>query len=120
MVRTSMIVRTQYRIAAVLVIAVVLAGAAGTGFAADAAPATHTVLIDGTRFEPETLTVRAGDTVIWINNDPFPHTATAVAGAFDSESIAPNKSWEYTTKRAGVFPYSCTLHKTMKGTLHVE
>ena len=45
---------------------------------------THTVTIEGTSFQPGQLTVAAGDTVVWINKDPFPHTATSKAGAFDS------------------------------------
>jgi plastocyanin len=32
-------------------------------------PVTHTVIIDGSRFEPETLSVMAGDTVVWVNKD---------------------------------------------------
>ena len=85
-----------------------------------AKPATHTVVIDGTRFDPETLTVRAGDTVVWVNRDPFPHTATSAAGGFDSREIPAGKSWKYKAAKVGVFPYACALHPTMKATLRVE
>jgi plastocyanin len=81
---------------------------------------THTVTIEGTSFQPERLTVAAGDTVVWINKDPFPHTATSKAGAFDSGSIAPEKSWKLTPVKAGEFDYVCTLHPTMKGLLKVK
>ncbi len=47
--------------------------------------AVRTVAIDGTKFDPETVTVKAGDTVVWINKDPFPHTVTSQAGGFDSQ-----------------------------------
>ena len=80
---------------------------------------THEVVIQGLLYVPETLTVRPGDVVVWINKDPFPHTVTA-AGAFDSGSIAAGKSWRFTAKKAGTYPYLCTLHTTMKGTLRVE
>ena len=116
----------HYRIAvarvriAVALVAAVVSLFAGPGFIAGAAPATHTVVIEGTRFEPTTLTIKAGDTVVWINKDPFPHTATAQTGGFDSQSIAPDQSWKYTPGKTGVFPYGCTLHPTMKGTLRVE
>ena len=91
------------------------------GAAADAPkPATHTVTIEGTSFQPAMLTVKAGDSVVWVNKDPFPHTATSEAGRFDSAIIAPDKSWTYTPKRKGKFPYICTLHTTMKATLRVE
>ena len=39
---------------------------------------------------------------------------------FDSGEIAPGKTWKYTAKKPGKFPYVCTLHPTMKGTLVVE
>ena len=82
-------------------------------------PRTHEVVIQGLLYVPETLTVRPGDVVVWVNKDPFPHTVTA-AGAFDSGAIAAGKSWRFTAKKAGTYPYLCTLHTTMKGTLRVE
>ena len=72
------------------------------------------------RFVPHTLTVNAGDSVVWVNRDPFPHTATSEAGRFDSQEIAPDKSWRYTAGVQGEFSYTCTLHPTMKGRLRVK
>jgi plastocyanin len=83
-------------------------------------PVTHTVTIDASRFEPETLSVVAGDTVVWVNKDLVAHTATSKSGAFDSGLIAPGKSWKYRTKRAGDFAYTCTYHPTMNGMLRVK
>ncbi|MDQ2963333.1 MAG: cupredoxin family copper-binding protein [Pseudomonadota bacterium] len=80
---------------------------------------THTVIIEGVKYEPETLAVKRGDTVVWINKDPFPHTVTA-KGAFDSHDIGAGKSWKYTARKAGEYAYVCTLHPNMKGTLMVE
>ena len=80
---------------------------------------THEVVIQGLLFVPETLTVRPGDVVVWINKDPFPHTVTA-AGVFDSGPIATGKSWRFTARKPGTHSYLCTLHTTMKGTLRVE
>lgn len=82
-------------------------------------PVTHTVTIEGLQFIPAVLTVKAGDTIVWVNKDLFPHTATA-AGAFDSKSIADGKSWQYTAASKGDYPYTCTFHPTMKATLRVE
>jgi plastocyanin len=82
-------------------------------------PAIHTVVIDGTNYAPAILTVKRGDTVVWVNKDPFPHTVTA-KGVFDSHNIAASRSWKYTARKAGEFAYICTLHPTMKGTLKVE
>lgn len=103
-----------------LAVALVCQGLLHTGGAIAAGkPATHTVVIEGTKYAPGTLTVKRGDTVVWVNKDPFPHTVTA-KGLFDSRDIAPSRSWKYTTRKAGVFAYICTLHSTMKGTLKVE
>lgn len=92
----------------------------GQALAATAKPATYTVTIDGTHFDPETIAVKVGDTVVWVNKDPFPHTATSQAGRFDSKEIPAGKSWQFKTTKAGVFPYVCTLHPTMKATLNVQ
>jgi plastocyanin len=81
---------------------------------------TYTVAIDGVTFAPATLTVKVGETVVWINKDPFPHTVKSQTGGFDSHDMAPGQSWSYRTTRTGVFPYFCTLHPTMHATLTVE
>ena len=91
------------------------------GAAADAPkPATHTVMMEGTGFQPALLIVKAGDSVVWVNKDPFPHTVTSDDGKFDSHVIPPDKSWTYTPKTKGDFAYTCTLHLTMKAMLRVE
>jgi plastocyanin len=87
-------------------------------------PVTHTVTIEATSFSPATLNIKPGDSVVWINRDMFPHTATSALakekGGFDSGTIQPGKSWKYTPKTVGSFAYICTLHPTMKGTFAVK
>jgi plastocyanin len=91
------------------------------GAAAGAAkPATHTVVMQAVGFQPVALTVAAGDAIVWVNKDPFPHTATSKAGGFDSGTIDAGKSWKVTVRKKGEFGYVCTLHPTMKGTLRVK
>lgn len=90
------------------------------GAAAARKPRTHTVTIDATRFEPKALTVSPGDTVVWVNKDMFPHTATSKAGSFDSSVILAGKSWKLTPTKKGEFAYICTFHPTMKATLRVK
>src|SRR5438874_432345 len=70
-----------------------------------AAKTTHTVVIDGTSYAPAALTIRRGDAVVWINKDPFPHTATATGKAFDSRSIAAGAKWKWTSTKAGRYDY---------------
>jgi plastocyanin len=81
---------------------------------------THTVTIEGMRFNPQTLSVRRGDRITWINKDPFPHTVTAADGKFDSHPIAAGGSWTYVARKAGEYDYACTLHVDMKGRLQVR
>ena len=95
------------------------------GMAADAAakaakPVAHTVTIEGTAFSPAELSVNVGDTITWVNKDPYPHTATSKTGGFDSGTIASDKSWKYTAKKKGQFPYLCTIHPSMKGVVRVK
>ena len=97
--------------------AVTLVTASG---AAAAKPQRHAVTIDATRFAPGDLTVNAGDRVVWTNKDPYPHTATSKTGGFDSDDIKPGKSWTFVAKTKGDFPYICSIHPSMKGTLHVK
>jgi plastocyanin len=82
-------------------------------------PETHTVTMEAVAFKPDDLTVRTGDTIVWVNKDAFPHTATSKAG-FDSKDIAPEKSFTFTATQTGEFPYTCTYHPTMKGVVRVK
>jgi plastocyanin len=81
---------------------------------------THTITIDASRFEPALLTVTAGDTVVWINNDIIPHTANSQAGGFDSGALALGQSWTYRPKQTGEWAYVCAFHPAMKATLVVK
>ena len=81
---------------------------------------THTITIEGMRFQPEMLTVAPGDTIVWVNKDIVPHTATSKTGRFDSKDIQVDKSWKYTVRKKGDFAYICTFHPTMKAMLRVE
>ncbi|MCA8295613.1 cupredoxin family copper-binding protein [Burkholderia sp. AU30198] len=98
----------------------IVAAAALALAAADvAAGTTHRIIIEGMRFNPASLTVERGDTVVWVNKDLVAHTATA-AGVFDSHEIAPDASWTYVANAPGRHAYICTFHPTMKATLTVK
>ena len=96
-----------------------LCGAGAGAAACRSGPRTHTVTIDSTSYQPADLTIAAGDTVIWVNQDLFPHTATA-KGRFDSGSIAPDRTWQHTLSERAVIDYVCLFHPTMVGKLRVE
>jgi len=81
---------------------------------------TQTVLIQGFRYQPDSLTVSVGDTVEWKNGDVVTHTVTAVDKSFNSGSIAPGATWKFTPNKAGTFYYTCTPHPNMKAKLVVR
>ena len=83
-------------------------------------PRTHTITIEDMRFQPEVLELAPGDTIVWLNKDVVPHTATSEVGGFDSNAILTSESWRYTVRKKGNFPYICTFHLAMKGMLRVQ
>lgn len=83
-------------------------------------PKTHTVTIENFRFQPDTLTVTRGDTIVWVNKDLVAHTATSKTGGFDSQVIQAEKAWRFTMEKKGDFAYICTLHPTMTAMLRVR
>lgn len=78
------------------------------------------VSMDGTTFVPGDVTVAAGETVTWLNKDPFPHNVASTPGDFASRNLQPGESWRFTPRTEGRFPYVCTLHPGMAGTLIVS
>jgi plastocyanin len=102
--------------------AMAIAAAGGTGvmLVRKAKPVTHTVTIDAARFEPARLGVHVGDTVVWVNKDLIPHTATAKGGGFDSKTLAAGASFRFTVKAKGGTDYACLFHPTMTGRIDAE
>ena len=88
---------------------------------ADSNSKTHTINIENMRFDPAEVTVKAGDTIIWVNKDLVPHTATsATEGVFDSGFMEAGQTWKYEVKGKGDVAYICTFHPTMKGVLKIK
>lgn len=81
---------------------------------------THQVSIDDMAFNPDSLSVAAGDTVVWTNKmENMDHTATADDGSFDSGDIAPNGTFSHTFDTEGSVPYHCEIHPFMKAKVTV-
>lgn len=95
---------------------------AGLGAACTrAAPRSHVVEIRGFAFLPATLQVPAGDTVMWINHDVVPHTATREGGGWDSGSLGGEQVWRWVvTGRDSQSYYYCAFHPTMRGALVIR
>jgi plastocyanin len=95
----------------------------GEETATTSAPAAEeqTVEIADFAFSPEGLTIAAGSTVTWVNQDPsLPHTATSDDEVFDSGSLTEGGEFSFTFDEAGTFAYFCEVHPTMRGTIVVE
>jgi plastocyanin len=78
-----------------------------------------TVAISGFRYLPQDITIRAGETITWTNQDSAPHTVTADDGAFDSGNLTRNMTYTRSFTQTGVFSYTCTIHPSMTGTVRV-
>jgi plastocyanin len=78
------------------------------------------VKIDNFTFSPQQVTVKAGDTVTWINHDDIPHTVTSKTFIFRSKAMDTDDKFSFTFATPGSFPYFCSLHPHMTGTIVVE
>ncbi|HEX2166386.1 MAG TPA: cupredoxin family copper-binding protein [Longimicrobiales bacterium] len=83
-------------------------------------PTRHVVEIRNFGFEPGTLHVAVGDTVVWTNRDVVPHTATARDDAWDSGALATGATWTYVADAVGEGSYICTIHPSMVGWIEVR
>lgn len=98
----------------------ITAAAAPVALAAlPAAAATQDVTIQGMAFAPQTLTIAAGDTVRWTNQDGAPHTATFQSAGMDTGRLNRGNSGELTFAQAGTYDYICAIHPSMRGRIVV-
>lgn len=91
----------------------------GLSALADGHSAAHTVIIKGHKFVPENLTIAAGDTVNFVNEDGARHTATENNGSFDTGRLGRGDSAALTFPSSGEFSYFCKFHRSMTGSITV-
>ena len=110
---------SNIRAATALAVAIV---AVATVFpAASAQAADAEVQIDQFTFAPQRLTVKAGTTVTWTNDDDINHTVTSDDGAtFDSGAFGHGLTFSFTAGQPGTYTYKCSIHPFMKGTIVVK
>src|SRR4051794_38939601 len=97
-------------------LAVVPAGASAAKPHAPKGPVVYTVTLAKMAFGPVPASIHVGDTIEWVNDDIFVHSATAKDHAFDVK--LPVKAHRWTTfHAAGTYPFSCRYHPGMVGTL---
>jgi len=80
----------------------------------------NSVAMKGLAFNPSALTISKGANVTWTNDDSTTHTVTSDTGAFDSGNLSPGNSFTHQFNETGTFPYHCTIHPSMKGTITVQ
>ncbi|MBV8539950.1 MAG: cupredoxin domain-containing protein [Pseudonocardiales bacterium] len=97
-------------------------GTAGGGGGGPSAPtAADTVVIKNFTFVPASVSVAPGTRVMVLNEDQAPHTLTARDKSFDTGTIPSGQRREITAPtKPGDYPYICTLHPYMTGTLIVQ
>lgn len=102
-------------------------GTAGGGETTVVMPLGSSASTGGAGYEPPTITVSAGGTVVWDNEDNALHTATSGEsptpdGRFDSGLIGANQESKPVTMptEPGEYKYFCTLHPFLVGTVTVQ
>lgn len=98
-----------------------LALAAALAAPACAAPAPVTVKIANFTFSAPVVTVSAGTTVTWVNEDDIPHTVVADDKAmFKSKVLDTGDRFAFTFAKPGTYGYFCSIHPHMTGKIVVK
>jgi plastocyanin len=72
-------------------------------------------------FNPQTITVKSGEKVTWINRDEEPHTIVSVGKQFKkSTALDTDQEFTITAGAPGTYNYFCSVHPKMTGTIVVE
>ena len=88
--------------------------------AAPSTPLASEITIDNFTFGPTEVKVPVGTTVTWINHDDIPHTVVHADKTFKSKVLDTDDRFSFTFTKAGTFPYFCSIHPKMTGTVVVE
>jgi plastocyanin len=78
------------------------------------------VSIHNFAFGPARLVVSPGTRLIWTNQNSDPHTVTSTTGIWASEALDTDNQFARVLTTAGTFPYYCTMHPFMHGTIVVQ
>jgi plastocyanin len=80
----------------------------------------NTIEIKDFAFNPQTITVKSGQTITWINRDEEPHTVVSVEKQFKkSSALDTDQTFTITTGAPGTYTYFCSVHPKMTGTIVV-
>ena len=87
---------------------------------ASALAADTEVQIDQFSFAPQRITVKAGTTVTWINDDDIPHTVASSSKLLKSKTLDTKDKFSFTFTTPGAYEYFCSIHPHMTGAIVVE
>jgi plastocyanin len=96
------------------------AAARGTGTVVRLHQKVVRVSIHNFAFGPARLEVSRGTRLIWTNTDSDPHTVTSDKSLWASEALDTGNRFARVFKTAGTFPYHCSIHPFMHGTIIVK
>lgn len=88
--------------------------------AATTSSTTTAINMQNFSFSPNTLTIKAGTTVTWTNQDDATHTVTSYTGLFDSGDLGKGDTFSYTFTQPGTYKYHCVSHANMVATIIVN
>jgi len=81
----------------------------------------NTIEIKDFAFNPQTLKVKSGEKITWINHDDEPHTVVSVGKKFQkSSALDTDQEFTITAGATGAYEYFCSVHPKMTGTIVVE
>jgi plastocyanin len=91
------------------------------GLSAGALAANLTISQKGRTFSSETVTLKKGGTLTFMNDDSIPHNIMSTSGGneFNLGSQPPGASTDVTFKEAGDVMVICAIHPRMKMTVKV-
>jgi plastocyanin len=92
----------------------------GSSTPATTAGSGHQVIMTNRSYDPREITVKVGDTVTWVNQDAPKHDVVANNGEFKSTLFDKGQSFSFTFTKAGTYPYYCSIHPGMTGTVIVQ
>ncbi len=79
----------------------------------------NSVAVQNLAFSPSMLTIQKGANVTWKNDDSVQHTIVSDSPAFSSPVLNTGDNYTFQFNSSGSFPYHCSLHPYMKGTIVV-
>ena len=86
----------------------------------DKAAPNAVVKIDNFSFAPVNITVAAGATVTWTNNDDVPHVVSSDDKSFRSKALDTDDRFSYTFTKPGTYTYYCAIHPKMTARVVVQ